>query len=365
MNWLLKHIQPNSTRDITASMDLFNRFGVLLLSKGQPITQNIKELLKKREVFVWVNEDDAASNSTQKVKAFPKDVYTELVGSLWGIYHNAKLIQPDQIEKTIVLVETILNELKTQKVFIDFNQIQFDIGKFKQHDYGTFVHSLNVALLTATTGMNLGYEAERLKLLTLGALLHDIGKLSVPIEILNKQSSLTDHEFAVMKQHPKLGVEMLKNSCLEPIVIAIVEEHHERWDVKGYPYGLHGNNIHLDAQIVAVADVYEAITADRPYRKGIPPYHALEMILAWSGKDFNPLVVQAFRESLILYPEDAIVILNTGEIGVVVGVNVQLPTRPLIRVLFDNNGKFLNEEIYFDLNKDFTRFIERVEFKDE
>lgn len=116
-------------------------------------------------------------------------------------------------------------------------------------------------------------------------------------------------------------------------------------------------------QIVAVADVYEALTADRPYRKGLPPYHALEMIIASSGKDFNPKVVQAFRESLILYPENAMVALNTGEVGVVVAVPIQMPTRPLVRILFDSNGRFLNREIYIDLLQDLTRFISRVEFK--
>ena len=88
------------------------------------------------------------------------------------------------------------------------------------------------------------------------------------------------------------------------------------------------------------------------------------MILALSGKDFNPLVVQAFRESLILYPENAIITLNTGEVGMIVAVPLQMPTRPLIRLLFDNNGRFHNREIYVDLMQDLTRFIERLEFKE-
>jgi len=88
------------------------------------------------------------------------------------------------------------------------------------------------------------------------------------------------------------------------------------------------------------------------------------MILAWSGKDFNPIVVEAFRESLVLYPENAIVTLNTREVGVIAAVPLQLPTRPLIRLLFDSNGRFLNKETYVDLMQDLTRFIERVEFKE-
>lgn len=356
MNWLLERVQSNSTMEMTASVDFFDGFGVLLLHKGQLITDGIRDLLQKREVFVWRKQENI-SYPAEKVKAFPKDVYIKLVGSLWGIYHEAKLIQPEQIEKTVVLVETILKELKPINVYLDLDVVRLDMEKFKQHDYGTFVHCVNVALLATITGMRLGYKEKRLKYLTMGALLHDLGKLNVPKEILNKPGSLKDDEFVIMKQHPLMGVEMLKNTPLLPSVLATVKDHHERWNGKGYPYGLIGNNIHMDAQIVAVTDVYEALTANRPYRKGLPPYHALEMIIAWSGKDFNPKIVQAFRESLILYPENAIVTLNTREIGVVVAVPLKMPTRPLIRLLFDNNGRFLNREIYVDLMQDLTRFI--------
>jgi len=363
MNLVLEKKRPNSALEKTASMDLFGSTGMLLLQKGMPITDGIRERLEKREVYV-LKKGQAKIASPRQVKAFPKDVYTQLVGSLWSIFHEAKLVKAEQIEKTMALVETILEELQAPNVYIDLDAIRLDLEKFKQHDYGTFVHVLNVALLSAITGLQLGYTERRLKYLTLGALLHDLGKLKVPREILNKPGSLTKEEFAIVKQHPIVGKEMLKDTHLLTSVMAMVSEHHERWNGKGYPYGLSGNNIHRDAQIIAVTDVYEALTADRPYRKGFPPYHALEMILAWSGKDFNPIVVQAFLKSLILYPENAIVTLNTGEVGVVIAMPMQMPTRPLLRILFDCNGRFINREIYVDLMQDLTRFIERIEFKE-
>lgn len=362
MNLVLERFQPNSAIGKKTSVDLFDARGTLLLTKGQVITESIRELLERQEVYVWQNDRDLTTSS-KCVKAFPKDVYIKLVGSLWSIYHESKLIQPEQIEKTVALVETLLKGLQAPNVYLDIDGIQMNLGKFQQYDYGTFMHVLNVALLSAIIGIQLGYKDKRLKYLTLGALLHDLGKLKVPKEILNKPGSLTDEEFAVIKKHPLMGEKMLLNTRLLPSVMATTKEHHERWNGKGYPYGLSGNDIHLDAQIVAVADVYEALTADRPYRKGLPPYHALEMILAWSGKDFNPKVVQAFRESLILYPENSIVTLNTGEIGLVIAVSTQMPTRPLLRLLFNREGSYLNQEIYVDLMQDLTRFIERVEFK--
>ena len=362
MNLVLERIGPDSAMGPIASQDLFDATGILLLKKGQTLTAGIRELLEKREVFIWRKRE--AGISSRQVKSFPRDVYLKLVGSLWSIYHEAKLIETAQIEQTVELVETILQELKTQNVYLDFDAIRLDMEKFKEHDFGTFVHVMNTALLTVLTGMRMGYSANRLKFLALGALLHDLGKLKVPKNILNKPGSLTTEEFAIIKQHPVLGVDMLKDTRVLPSVRAMVRDHHERWNGKGYPLGLSGSRIHMDAQIVAVADVYEALTADRPYRQGLPPYQALEMIIAWSGQDFNPRVVQAFRESLILYPEKAIVTLNTGEIGVVVGVPIKMPTRPLVRLLFDREGRFIEQETCIDLMQDLTRFIERVEFKE-
>jgi len=361
MNLVLERVSPNSVFGKYTLENLFDSKGTLLLKKGLQINDNIRERLKRREIYVLQDHKDS---TTKSIKRFPRDAYVKLVGFLWTIYHEEKLIGPEQIEKTVDLVNLILKEIQSQDVYLDFNAGLVDLEKFKQHDYRTFIHAVNVALLSALTGMRLGYQGEALKELTLGALLHDLGKLHIPCEILNKPGSLSEVEFKIIKQHPLMGGEMLKNTHLLPNVMATIKEHHERWNGKGYPYGLRGNDIHTDAQIVAVADVYEALTADRPYRKGLPPYHALEMIIAWSGKDFNPKLVQAFRESLILYPENAKITLNTGEIGVVVAIPVQMPTRPLLRLLFDREGSYVNCETYIDLMQDLTSFIERVEFEE-
>jgi len=363
LDLVLERIQPNSALEKRTSVDLFDSRGTLLLTKGQEITETIRELIARREVYVLQSHMNFTPQSKQ-AKAFPKDVYIELVGSLWNVYHGAQLIGPMHIKKTVTLVDIIFKELQVSNLYLDIYDVRLDLEKYKQHDYRTFVHVLNVALLSAIIGLQLGYNEKRLKYLTLGALLHDLGKFKVPLEILNKPGSLTDEEFSVMKNHPLLGEEMLQDTRLIGSVMATVKEHHERWNGNGYPHALKGNEINQDAQIVAVADVYEALTADRPYRKGIPPYHALEMILSLSGKDFNPRVVQAFRKSLILYPKGALVTLNTGEVGIVIKAPTEMPTRPLLRLLFDFQGRYVNRETYLDLMQDLTQFIVRVEFKE-
>jgi len=115
--------------------------------------------------------------------------------------------------------------------------------------------------------------------------------------------------------------------------------------------------------VIAVADVFDAITADRPYHDGMPPYHALELVIAGFGNDFAPEVVLALRNSLVIYPENSYVKLNTGEIGVVVAIPPNFPTRPLIRIFFDKYGNFTQEETIVDLLLDLTRFISTVDFQ--
>lgn len=283
----------------TGHADFFDATGKLMLKIGLPITKNVNECLEIHDLYILQNHQDSTS-SPMLSKGFPKDVYVKLADSLMSIYHDVSVIKPEQIEKTVVLVEMIFKEFQNHTIYLDLDAMRLDLERFKRHDYWTFTHVLNVALLSAMIGMRLGYADQVLKYLTLGALLHDLGKLIMPTEILNKPGSLTEEEYNIVKKHPLDGAEMLKDIRLSGNVMAVVKEHQERWNGKGYPSGMKGNAIHFNAQIVAIADTYEALTADRPYRSGIAPYHSLEMIYSESGQDFNPKVVRAFRDSLII-----------------------------------------------------------------
>ena len=335
-----------------APMDLFDARGLLLLTRGQLVTEWIRERLTRSEVYTLKSEKKPFAN----IKPFSKDLYWDIVGSIWNIYHDAELITPEQISQTMVIIEWIIKEINDKCIYIDANSLRVDLASFKEHDYCTFVHSVNVAILSTLSARELGYKGQRLKYLTLGAILHDIGKIKVPYEILNKPGPLSKHEVNIIRQHPLEGEAMLRNTKVLPRILSTVRQHHERWSGNGYPDGLSGSGICLDAQIIAVADVYDALTADRPYRKALPPYHALEMILTME-KEFNPVVVRAFRKSLNLYPKDTLVTLNTGEIGMVAAVPTSFPTRPLVRLLFDCNGKYVDRETYIDLMHELTYFI--------
>jgi diguanylate cyclase (GGDEF)-like protein/putative nucleotidyltransferase with HDIG domain len=167
------------------------------------------------------------------------------------------------------------------------------------HDGDTSAHSMRMVNMARETARMLGCSEEEVRLVRLAALLHDIGKVGIPHEILRKPGPLNEDEWSVMRRHPKIGRQILaqaggKFELLSHIVVA----HHERWDGKGYPYGLSGEAIPLGARILAVADSFDAMTSDRPYRKALPIAEAREELQRCSGNQYDPRVVAAFLHVL-------------------------------------------------------------------
>jgi putative nucleotidyltransferase with HDIG domain len=157
-------------------------------------------------------------------------------------------------------------------------------------------HSERVTQLGIKIGERMGLAKEEIDILHRGGLLHDIGKIGVPAAILDKPDRLTDEEYEIMKKHPEIGANILQPIAAYSDVIPIVRQHHERWNGSGYPDGLAGRQIHPYARIFAVADVYDAIISDRPYRAGFTPEEVVRHIVAGDGTDFDPEVVAAFLE---------------------------------------------------------------------
>ena len=191
-------------------------------------------------------------------------------------------------------------------------------SNLKDRDEYTAIHSLNVCMLAVTLATWVGNDARAIKEMGIGALLHDVGKLKVPLEVLNKPGKLTDEEYAIMKKHPEYGVEILKNSPdLTHASLEIVRDHHERLNGKGYPAGRKGSEISYYSQIAAIADVYDAMTSDRVYQKGRAPAQALKLMMSFEG-DFNDELLRQFADYLGDYPIGSMVELNTGEVGFVI-----------------------------------------------
>jgi HD-GYP domain-containing protein (c-di-GMP phosphodiesterase class II) len=218
----------------------------------------------------------------------------------------------------------------------------------------TLKHSLAVTTLGLSIGLRVmqkygwtdlhgkrrydGIE-DRLAVLGVGLLLHDIGKLAVPAEILCKPGPLTDEEWNAMRAHPTLGVQILKKADeISPLARAVVRSHHERWNGTGYPDRLSGAEIHQFARIAAVADVFDALTSDRYYRKALAIHEGYDFVVDRSGKDFDPEVVDLFKTCVAPYPPGTPVVLSDGNCGLVKEVRQHTVKSPVVRIIVDASG---------------------------
>lgn len=200
----------------------------------------------------------------------------------------------------------------------------------------TYAHSINVAIISRMIGMWMDYNTEALDSLTLGGLLHDIGKCKIPLSIINKPGRLTPEEYSVIKTHPVIGYEMLKNQNIPSRIKKIVLTHHERCDGSGYPMGLHGEDIDDYANIIGIADIYDAMTSDRCYRDGVCPFEVISIFESDGLGQFKPQFITCFLERIANTYIGNNVLLSNGSIGKIVLISKGQLTRPIVQTDHDH-----------------------------
>lgn len=214
------------------------------------------------------------------------------------------------------------------------------IVKLRARDEYTYTHSVNVAVFTTLFARHLGFSADSARRLGVAGLFHDLGKSFIPDEILHSPKRLSEEQFAVMKQHPELGYRQIRNlDGIYPEVIQGILEHHERFDGKGYPKGLRGEEISLVGRIMGIVDTYDAMTSSRVFKEPMLAHKALSLMYSMRGNSFQSEILEQFIRCQGVYPVGSIVELESGWRGVVVETNPVKPLHPKVVLLQDPNGR--------------------------
>jgi putative nucleotidyltransferase with HDIG domain len=250
------------------------------------------------------------------------------------MFNEARMGKAVDVESGRALVEEISNSVMRNPGAL------IGLIRLKTKDDYTYMHSVAVCALMVALAKQLGLDEQQTKDAGMAGLLHDVGKMAVPMDILNKPGKLTDAEFVSIKEHPEAGHKMLLQG--EGVIDAVLDvclHHHEKMDGTGYPEGLSGEQISLFARMGAVCDVYDAVTSNRPYKQGWCPAESLRKMGEWVGPHFDTKVFQAFVKSIGIYPLGTLVKMESGKLGVVVEQQVgKSLLQPKVRVFFSSKS---------------------------
>ncbi|OAJ72318.1 histidine kinase [Brevibacillus sp. SKDU10] len=315
---------------------IYNSNGTILVGNGVTLTQRMIARLAEMNIHsIYIEDDDTADILIDDI--ISDETRREAMGFIHKSFETfredpKKFRQVFAAEKMGLRVRGVLmnliHELKNNHSAMNL------LGTVCGVDSYVFVHSFNVTIYTVSVGLKMGLNDKEIADLALGAILHDVGKMMIPPEILNKPGRLTDEEYEIVKQHTVIGFELLRKQIGVPLLAAhCAFQHHERIDGSGYPRQLKEAEIHPYAKILAVCDVFDALTSHRVYRRPMLPHDATELLFAGSGTQFCNNVLEKFRNAISIYPVGLGVTLSSGISGVIIKNNPGFPSRPVVRIL--------------------------------
>jgi putative nucleotidyltransferase with HDIG domain len=303
-----------------------------------PTEEEVKqEIQSEIDKFIDPETKDIDPVPLQEELVKAKEIKKEAKQTIQHIMDDArfgKQIEKERVEH--VVMKMVSSIFRNQNALIS-------LGRIKQADEYTYMHSMSVCILMISFGKHLGFDLKQLRDVGVGAMLHDIGKMKVPQDILNSRRRLSDKEYEKMKEHVEHGRILLEETPgIAEASVLLAAQHHERLDGSGYPNGLTGDQISHYAQAAAIVDVYDAITSERCYNRGLPPTEALKKLFEWSACYFNSELVQQFIRCIGIYPVGSLVRLESGLIAIVLNNDGKSLLHPVVRVIYDaKKGKYI------------------------
>jgi len=279
-----------------------------------------------------------------KVRA--KEYYREAIDAIKRVVEDIEFKRRINLEKARYAINCVVASIQRNKTPL------ITLASLKAHDEYTFSHAVNVAVLTLVQAEALGLDRQTLNDLGIAALLHDVGKLKVPEEILKKPARLTAEEFEIIKLHPANGAKILLSTPgISKLAYVVTFEHHIKYDLSGYPPVSPGRKLNLGSMLVRIADTYDAMRSNRYYAKETPPEKTIKEMEEASGKEFDPVLLRKFIRLIGVYPPGTFVRLDTNELGFVVQTNPYDPYRPRAKIIIDSNGSRIENPQEVDLEE--------------
>ena len=336
---------------VKIALPLYNSEGKILLKQNTALNEPYIQKLRALGVSTVYIHDKRFENIEAKDVIEPELRIRTIKTMRDYIYHFAGFKDPDAATADLNTFNEIAL-LLVDRLSAGGGKIAINLMDIKPFESYESAHLTNTAVLSVIAGVYMGMKKKELLELCLGVLMHDIGKALIDKKVLNKPANLTKEEFNILSKHPELGCRLIKNCRNYPAEsLKVVLLHHEKLNKKGYPFGVGEDKLNTYTRIASVADIYDALTSDRIYRKKMLPHNALKLIANLAGAELDRGVVNSYREFIIQYPISTLVELNTGEKGIVVRINKE-NNAPVVRLHYDRFNRELTKPLEVDLGKD-------------
>lgn len=355
--FLLSIPVKNLKENMVVSQSIYNKSGGAYLVKGRPLTGQYITRLKNLGIpSVSVTSTNPKFQLRPPEDIVREDTRVNAIQHVCTVFEN--LSQTGELDTEAL--QDVSDHIILDVIQRHANLVQ--LTDIRLHDTYTFAHSVNVAVLSAVLGFLCHYKEKELSILTLGGLLHDIGKIKISTKILNKRSRLDNEEFSIMKSHTLEGAHRIHEMCImlpsPSLLAAIAAQHHERIDGKGYPRQIAGSQIHRFAKIVAIADVYDALTSERPYKKAYTPSIAHNIMKKTGQGQFDEELLTLFFNNVAIYLVGTVLKTFYGY-GIVTKCEFGHTETPIICLFADKKKKPLPNPVHINLKDDGPDAIEQ------